>query len=163
MYVYSIRFAKPGGPETQHQTSFPTIGCQLEDVFQIWCQLGHLCASFWGTFAGSKRLADKNGTKKHPDQKRYQLGARIVLLFSLLLGLFLEDVLPKCVFVSMCLASVVLHRKCLDYRTPRTPIIKSKRCRVIQNQGFANLGTVGKVIPQTSILTSFWRPLGTKG
>ena len=106
MYVYSIRFAKPGGPETQHQTSFPTLGCQLEDVFQIWCQLGHLFASFWSTFEGSKRLGDKKGTKKHPDQKRYHLGARIVLLFSLFFEPFWEDVLPKAVFLA-CVSQVL--------------------------------------------------------
>ena len=66
------------------------------------------------------------------------------LLGGLLFNPFWEDVLPKCVCVSMCLASIVLHRKCLDYRTPRTPIIRLKRCRVIQNQGFANPGKVWK-------------------
>ena len=110
----------------------------------MWCQSGHLFASFWGTFQGSKRAGDKNGTRKHPAQKRYHSGGRILLLFYVLFGHFGEDVVPKCVFVSMCLASVVLHRKCLDYTTPRTPIIRLKRCRVIQNQGFVNPGKVWK-------------------
>ena len=110
----------------------------------MWCQLGHFVASFWGTFEGSERLGDKNGTRKHPAQKRYHSGGRILLSFSVLFGYFGEDVVPKCVFVSMCLASVVLHRKCLDYGTPRTLIIRLKRCRVFQNQGFANLEKVRK-------------------
>ena len=115
----------------------------------------------WGTFEGSKRLGDKNGTRKHPAQKRYHSRSRIEFFGGVLLGPFWEDVVPKCVFVSMCLASVVLHRKCLDYRTPRTPIIRSKRCRVIQNQGFANLGKVRKSGPPDThfdvILETFGR------
>ena len=142
---YSIRFAKPGGPKTIKP--FCNLGCHLGELFQIGAQLGNLFASFWSTFEGSKRRGDKNGTRKHPDHKRYHLGARMLLSFSVLFGLFGEDVLPKCVFVSMCLAGVVLYRICLDSWTPRTPIIRLKRCRVIQNQGFANPGKVWKSDP----------------
>ncbi len=148
IYMYIIKTLR----ETRrpwHTTSnpFSNFGCQLNDASQLWCQLGHLFASFWGTFEGSKRLGDQNATRKHPAQKRYHSRSRIVLFFGVLFGHVGEDVVPKCVFVSMCLASVVLHRKCLDYRTPRIPIIRLKRSRIVQNQGFANLGKVWKSDP----------------
>ena len=71
----------------------------------------------------------------------------MLLFFGALLVHFGQDVVPKYVFVSVCLASVVLHRECLDCWIPRKPIITLKRCRVIQNQGFANLGKVWKSGP----------------
>ncbi len=147
IYIYSIRFAKPGGPETQHQTSFPTLGCQLEDVSQMWCQLGHLFASFWSTFDGSKRLGDQNGTRKHPGQKNVKFRPLEAPESYLLFSYFLERCPSKGCFLSMCFAGVVLYRICLDSWTPRTPIIRLKRCRVVQNQGFANLGKVRKSCP----------------
>ena len=58
--------------------------------------------------------------------------------------------------VSMCLAGVVLYRICLDSWTPRTPITRLKRCSVIQNQGFANLGKVWKWSPRHP----FWHHFG---
>ena len=68
----------------------------------------------------------------------------MLLTFSVLFVHFWEHVLSKCVFVSMCLAGVVSYRICLNSWTPRTPIVKLKRCRVISNEGFANLGKVRK-------------------
>ena len=119
-----------GGPETQHQTSFPTFGCQLEDVFQLWCQLGHLFASFWGTFDGSKRLADQNGTRKHPGQKNVKFRPLEAPESYLPFSYFLERCRSKGCFLSMCFAGVVLYRICLDSWTPRTPIIRPKHCRI---------------------------------
>ena len=61
----------------------------------------------------------------------------------------------------MCLAGVGLYRICLDSWTPRTPIIMLKRCRVVQNQDFANHGKVWKSDPQDThvdvILETFGR------
>ena len=50
-------------------------------------------------------------------------------------------------FFRMCFAGVVFHRICLNSWAPRTPIIKPKRSRVIQNQGFVNFGKVWKSSP----------------
>ena len=55
---------------------------------------------------------------------------------------FLDKWRSKGSFFSMCFAGVVFHRICLNSWAPRTPIIKPKRSRVVQNQGFVNLGKV---------------------
>ena len=47
-------------------------------------------------------------------------------------------------FFSMCFAGVVFCGSCLNSRTPRTPLIRLRRCRVVQNQGLVNLGKVWK-------------------
>ena len=60
---------------------------------------------------------------------------------------FLDKWRSKYCFFSMCFAGVVFHRICLNSWAPRTPIIKPKRRRVIQNQGFVNLGKVWKSSP----------------
>ena len=60
---------------------------------------------------------------------------------------FLDKWRSKGSFFSMCFAGVVFHRICLNSWAPRTPIIKLKRSRVIQNQGFVNLGKVWKSSP----------------
>ena len=96
------------------------------------------------------RVRNGLGTKMAPESIQLRKGTTpgVESYFHFLLfGPFLEDILPKCVFVSMCLAGVVLYRICLDSWTPRTPIIRLKRCRVVQNQGFANLGKVRKSGP----------------
>ena len=72
-----------------------------------------------------------------------------------------ESNAPKGYFFSMCFEDFVFHRSCLDSWAPRTPIIKLKRCMVIQNQGFVNLGKIWKSSPSDVhfdvILKTFWR------
>ena len=74
---------------------------------------------------------------------------------------FSERCPSKGCFLSMCFAGVVLYRICLDSWIPRSQIIRLKRCRVIQNQGFANLGKVWKSDPPDThcdvILETFGR------
>ena len=60
---------------------------------------------------------------------------------------FLDKWRSKGSFFGMCFAGVVFHRICLNSWAPRTPIIKPKCRRVIQNQGFVNLGKFWKSSP----------------
>ena len=109
--------------------------------------MGPLLASFLTIFEASKRLGDENGARKQPGQKNVKFRGLEAPEYYLPFSYFLERCPSKRCFLSMCFAGVVLYRICLDSWTPRTPIIRLKQCRVIQNQGFANLGKVWKSDP----------------
>ena len=109
--------------------------------------MGCLLASFLTIFEALKRLGDENGARKQPGQKNVKFRGLEAPEYYLPFSYFFQRRPSKSCFFSMCLAGVVFYRICLDSWTPRTPIIRLKRSRVVQNQGFANLGKVRKSGP----------------
>ena len=110
MYIYSVRFAKPGGPITIKP--FCNLGCHLGVFVQIGTQLGHLVASFLTIFDASKRLGDENGTRKQPGQKNEKFRGLEAPESYLPFSYFLERRPSKGCFFSMCFAGVVFYRIC---------------------------------------------------
>ena len=127
IYIY-IQYASRNPAALKHN---------IKPLFQFWgadlkifSKFGVSWITFLLHFGVHLRVRNGLGTKMAPESIQLRKGTTPGVecyFFGALLVHFGEDVVPKCVFVSVCLASVVLHRKCLDYWTPTTPIICLQR------------------------------------
>ena len=116
----------------------------------IWVLLGSFWASFWRPFGVQLGSETVWGPKRNQKVSRSEKGEmrtpdRLESPPSLLY--FLDKRRSESCFFNMCFAGAVFHRIHLNSWVPRTPIIKLKRCRAVQNQGFVNLGKVWKTSP----------------
>ena len=102
VYMYSVRFAKPGGPETWYQT-FSNWGAALKVLFN----LGVSWITFWHHFGVHLRVRNGLGTKMAPESIQLRKGTTPGVESYFFLEYFL-DLLGKMSFQNVFLLACVL-------------------------------------------------------